>query len=162
MTSKPCEAALSVQMQSNNHSVCVKNCLVNFSFHVFFLLGYTMIVEVKSNQKAFQRAKKQLFDGQEKIEEVFAAIGLTTTSWLYVGVFFALIGDEEINCDCDICSHFAIIGEESIPKKLKIIEELVAKHHLDWNPHEHVKEFVDLAKETLLIAQGMISLQGSS
>ena len=36
MTSKPCEAALSVQMQSNNHSVCVKNCLVNFPFMFFF------------------------------------------------------------------------------------------------------------------------------
>ena len=114
-----------------------------------------MIVEVKSNQKQYQKAKKQLFDGQEKIEEVFAAIGLTTTNWHYVGVFFALIGDKDIVCDCDLGSHFAIIGEESIPKKLKIIEELVAKKQQEWNPQEHVKEFVDLAKETLFIAQGM-------
>ena len=36
MTSKPCEAALSVQMQSNNHSVCVKKLPCEFFLSCFF------------------------------------------------------------------------------------------------------------------------------
>ena len=43
-----------------------------------------MLLEVKSNQKGYQKAKKQLFDGKARLEELLAAIGLKTTLWKYI------------------------------------------------------------------------------
>ena len=51
-----------------------------------------MLLEVKYNQKAYQKATKQLFDGKEKLEEVLFKLGMTTTTWKYVGVFYAQVG----------------------------------------------------------------------
>ena len=118
-----------------------------------------MLMEVKSDQKKYGKAKTQLFDGLEKLKEVFSAIGLTSTHWLYVGVFFALRGSEKPLFDCEDCSIFAIIGKDSISCNLKTIEEKVAEYHQflnhqNWIPEDHVHEFIDLAKETLFIAQG--------
>ena len=110
-----------------------------------------MVVEVKWNKKQYQKAKKQVFDGIDRIQEVFAAIGLTATSWKVVGVFFAFVGTA---FECDKCSIFAIIGEDKIDRNMKRIEEIVAKEHQNWNPADHVQEFVDLTKEILFIAQG--------
>ena len=72
-------------------------------------LGYVMLVEVKSSQKSYQKSQKQFFDGKEKIEEVFAALGLKTV-WKYIGLFFALIGTESPLFNCQNCSLFAVIG----------------------------------------------------
>ena len=47
-----------------------------------------MCLEVKSSQKAYQKAVKQLFDGKERLEEIFAVLG-KTSAWKFVGVFYA-------------------------------------------------------------------------
>ena len=112
-----------------------------------------MLIEVKSNQKAYQKATKQLFDGKERLEEVFSILGMTT-SWQYIGVFIALEGDGTPLFDCTECLTYAIIGEESIPEHFETIEEEVAKKNGNWNPADHVEEFVELAKQVLFIAQG--------
>ena len=112
-----------------------------------------MCLEVKSNQKAYQKATKQLFDGKERLEEIFAAIGMTS-EWKFVGVFYAHIAAELPLFDCANCCTFAIIGEEEIHKKLPKIEEEVMKKHENWIPEHHVEEFVELATQLLFIAQG--------
>ena len=85
-----------------------------------------MLIEVKSNQKAYQKATKQLFDGKERLEEVFSVLGMTT-AWQYIGVFFALEGDGTPLFDCEKCSTYGIIGEESITEDLETIEKELAK-----------------------------------
>ena len=113
-----------------------------------------MLIEVKSSVKAYQKATKQLFDGIERLKEVFGAVGVTT-SWLFVGVFFSFGGFEKPLFECKECSIFAIVGDDSISTHFKSIEMEVAKIHEDnWRAEEHVKEFVELAKEVLFIAQG--------
>ena len=114
-----------------------------------------MLIEVKSNKRhgSYQKATKQLFIGKESLEKIFSAIG-ATTKWQYVGVFFALIDDDNCVFECDNCSNFVIVGEEEMFEKFKIIEEKVAEKNQDWKPEEHVEEFIELAKETLFIAQG--------
>ena len=112
-----------------------------------------MLIEVKSNQKAYQKATTQLFDGKERLEEVFSILGMAT-AWKYIGVFFALEGDGTPLFDCEKCSIFGIIGEDSITGHLETIEEEAAKKNENWNPADHVEEFVELAKQVLFIAQG--------
>ena len=114
-----------------------------------------MLIEVKSNKRhgSYQKATKQLFCGKNSLEKVFSAIG-ATTKWLYVGVFFALIDDEDCVFECANCSNFVIVGEEQIFEKIKIVEEQIAEKNKDWKPEEHVEEFIELVKETLFIAQG--------
>ena len=113
-----------------------------------------MLIEVKSNQKAYQKATKQLFDGFEGLKEVFGELGITTL-WLYVGVFISLSGNEFPLFDCSNCSIFALVGKESISSNFKLIEEYVVRRQENiWRPGDHVKEFVELAKEMLFIAQG--------
>ena len=90
--------------------------------------GSVMLVEVKSNQKGYQKAMKQMFDGKERIEEIFSALGITT-EWKYVGIFYAHIGIDTPLFDCRHCSTFAIIGEDKIPNKLKKVEEEVRDKH---------------------------------
>ena len=116
-----------------------------------------MLLEVKSSGKIgpYQKATKQLFDGIERLQDVFASIGLNTTTWKYVGVFFALHGSDKPLFDCENCSLFTIIGAESIQTNFKLIEEEIAQKHANsWKPEEHVEEFVNLAKQVLFIAQG--------
>ena len=67
-----------------------------------------MLIEVKSSVKAYQKATKQLFDGIERLKEVFGAVGITT-SWLFVGVFFSFGGSEKPLFECKECSIFAIV-----------------------------------------------------
>ena len=112
-----------------------------------------MLIEVKYNQKAYQKATKQLFDGKERLEEIFSILGMTT-AWKYIGIFFALGGDGTPLFDCEKCTTYGIIGEESITGHLETIDEEVAKKNDDWNPADHVEEFVELAKQVLFIAQG--------
>ena len=136
---------------------------INCAFRYFFkisdalsnILGYCMLIEVKSNKRhgSYQKAKKQLFCGKASLEKIFSAIG-TTTQWLYVGVFFALVDDDKCSFECENCSNFVIVGEEQIFEKIKIVEEKVSQKSQDWKPEEHVEEFIKLAKETLFIAQG--------
>ena len=112
-----------------------------------------MLIEVKYNQKAYQKATKQLFDGKDRLEEIFSILGMTT-AWQYIGVFFALEGDGTPLFDCEKCSTFGIIGEESIAEHLETIEEEISKKNENWNPGDHVEEFVELAKQVLFVAQG--------
>ena len=110
-----------------------------------------MLIETKSSAKAFQRSVKQLYDGKERLAEMFSALGLET-KWKYVGVFITMSGNQLF--DCKNCSNFFIIGEESILPQFQIIEEKIAILQQNWNPTEHVKEFVDLAKLVLFVVQG--------
>ena len=112
-----------------------------------------MTVEVKSSQKAYQKSIKQLFDGKDRMEEVFSVLGLTT-AWKHVGVFYADVPGKLPLFDCEPCSTFAIIGEGEIPGKMKRIDELIISSHENWNPSDHVGEFVEVAKQLLFIAQG--------
>lgn len=112
-----------------------------------------MMVEVKSSQRAYQKTIKQLFDGIERLEEIFACLGMTT-QWQYVGVFCAISDTDDLLFDCDDCNIFAIIGEDKIPPNFERIEEKVAAKNPNWKPEEHVHEFVELVKQILFIAQG--------
>ena len=112
-----------------------------------------MIVEAKYNQRGYQKAIKQLFDGMNRFAEVFSALGMTTT-WKHVGVFYAHVPGELSLFDCNPCSTFAIIGEDEIPGKMKDIEKFVIQSHENWNPSDHLEEFVEICKQLLFIAQG--------
>ena len=76
--------------------------------------GYLMVLEVKASQSKYQTAKRQLFHAKEKIEEIFAALGIPSPKWKYVGVFFAQHGSEKPLFTCNNCSKYAIIGQENI------------------------------------------------
>ena len=119
---------------------------------IFDSTGYVLLVEVKSSQKGYQKATKQMFDGKERLEEILSALGIT--AWKYVGVFYAQIGIELPLFDCQHCSIFAIIGKDEIPDKLKKAEEEVMNKHENWNPSDHIEEFIELVKNLLFIAQG--------
>ena len=116
--------------------------------------GYLMLIEVKSSQKAYQKATKQLFDGIDRLKEVLGAIGITS-SWLYVGVFISFKANDTPLFDCESCSIFAIVGEESIQANFKIIDQQVSEQHThEWKPEKHVTEFLDIASEIIFVAQG--------
>ena len=93
---------------------------------LIFILGYIMLIGVKASQKAYQEAMSQLFEGKEQLGEVFLVLGMTT-AWQYIGVFFALEGDGTPLFDCEKCSTYGIIGEESITWHLETIEGEAAK-----------------------------------
>ena len=116
--------------------------------------GYLMVLEVKASQSKYQTAKRQLSHAKEKIEEIFAALGITSSKWKYVGVFFAQHGSEKPLFTCNNCSKYAIIGPENIAQQLTEIELEIMKREENWNPHDHVTEFVDIVKQLLFIAQG--------
>ena len=112
-----------------------------------------MMLEVKSSPRAYQKTIKQLFDGIERLEEIFACLDMTT-QWQYVGVFCAIADTDDHLFDCDDCNIFAIIGEDKIPPNFERIEEKVAAKNPNWKPEAHVHEFVELVKQILFIAQG--------
>ena len=112
-----------------------------------------MIIEAKTNQRGYQKAIPQLFDGKDRLEEVFSILGLSTT-WKHVGVFYAHVAGDLPLFNCDPCSIFAIIGEDQIPGKLESIDKLVVQSQKDWNPIDHVEDFVEVCKQLLFIAQG--------
>ena len=112
-----------------------------------------MSVEVKSNQRAYQKSIKQLFDGIDRLQEVFSVLGMTTI-WKHIGVFYAHNSGQLPLFNCSSCSMFAIIGEEDIPGKLKSIDQLVVQSREGLNASDHVHEFVEIAKQLLFIAQG--------
>ena len=49
--------------------------------------GYTMALEVKASASQYQTAKKQLFDAKDRIEELYAAIGLTKGQLISSAIF---------------------------------------------------------------------------
>ena len=118
--------------------------------------GYVLIIEVKSRDFRYQKSVKQMFHAKAKIEEVFGDIGVST-KFLYAGVFFAQFGSGNpiFNCDCPTnCSKYAIVGPENIADSLTQIEEEISMSHENWNPSEHVDEFIETAKHLMFIAQG--------
>ena len=40
------------------------------------------MVEVKSNQKGYQKATKQMFDGKDRLEEILSTLGIAA-EWKY-------------------------------------------------------------------------------
>ena len=143
--------------------------------------GYIMIIEVKASSSLFPKAKKQMFDSKEKIEELCGILG-PSTQWLFLGVFFALEDNLEkplFDCSCPLpCDTFSITGHENIETKLRRIDflaiqaranksepnpqflELAKIDMLDnqqnknWIPSEHISEFVELAKQLMFVVQG--------
>ena len=105
--------------------------------------GYVAIIEVKDSSKKFQKGKKQLFDGKDRIREIFTPIiscesesylsifqkciyyllWNLRSEWLFVGIFYAQNGEEPFLCPEDKCSKYAIVGEDQIKHKLNAIEE---------------------------------------
>ena len=47
-----------------------------------------MALEVKASASQYQTAKKQLFDAKDRIEELYAAIGLTKGQLISEEIFF--------------------------------------------------------------------------
>ena len=82
-------------------------------FNIQSFLGFIATIEVKANQKGYQKAIRQIFDAIDRLQEVFSILGLST-EWKHVGIFYAHIGAEMPLFDCDPCSIFAIIGEDQI------------------------------------------------
>ena len=117
------------------------------------ITGAIATVEVKANQRGYQKAIKQLYDGQDRMAEVFSILGLST-AWKHVGIFYAHVGADLPLFGCEPCSFFAIIGEDQIPEKMPKIDELLTQSHDNWNSSDHVEEFVRVAKQLLFIAQG--------
>ena len=119
--------------------------------------GYIMIIEVKATTALFQKAKKQMFDSKEKIEEICGILG-PTTQWLFLGVFFALEDKFEkplFDCSCPLpCDTFSIIGCENIEDKLRKIDMIAIQKNKKWIPSEHISEFVELAKQIMFVVQG--------
>ena len=62
--------------------------MICFVTMYLFIIGYIMLVETKAHQKSYQKARKQLFDGKDRLEEVLSDFGFAT-AWKYVGVFYA-------------------------------------------------------------------------
>ena len=105
--------------------------------------GYVLVIEVKANQSKYQTAIKQLFDAKAKIEDILASLGFPT-GWKYVGVFFAQTNQSgKPLFECDNCMKYVINGPENIADCLKEIELEIRKSHQNWNPEEHVDEFVN-------------------
>ena len=119
--------------------------------------GYIMVIEVKASTSLFQKAKKQMFDSKEKIEELCGILG-PTTQWLFLGVFFALedkTGKPFFDCSCHLpCDTFSIIGRENIEDKLRKIDMIAIQKNENWDPSENISEFVELAKQLMFVAQG--------
>ena len=119
--------------------------------------GYIMVIEVKASTSLFQKAKKQMFDSKEKIEEICGILDLKT-QWLFLGVFFAL--EDKTNkpffdCSChEPCDTFAIIGHENIEDKLKKIDTIAIQKNENWEPSQNISYFVELAKHLMFVAQG--------
>ena len=81
-------------------------------------------MEVKASQNRYPKAKKQLLHAEEKIKEIFAAIGIAL-NWKFVGVFFAENGSEKSIFDnnCPDCLKFVIIGSENITDSLSHVTQ---------------------------------------
>ena len=136
---------LSSHKFSHNTSVTEKDFIIlNLS------KGYVMNLEVKYNSKKFKSAQKQLYDGKDRLSEIFSEV----SGWKFIGVFYAQTGEKMFDCPKKKCSTYAIIGEDEIEEKLKQIEKYIAIENETWEPSEHVKEFVELFKELVFIAQG--------
>ena len=139
---------LSSHKFSNDTSVKEKDFIIlNLS------KGYVMNLEVKVDSKKFKSAKPQLYDGKNRLDEIFSEIGLSS-GWKFIGVFYAQTGEKLFDCPKDKCSTYAIIGEDQIEEKLKQIEKHIAIENKTWEPSEHVNEFSELFKELVFIAQG--------
>ena len=115
--------------------------------------GYVMNLEVKVDSKKFKSAKPQLYDGKNRLDEIFSEIGVPS-AWKFIGVFYAQTGEKLFDCPKDKCSTYAIIGEDQIEEKLKQIEKDIAFSNKTWEPSKHVEEFIELFKELVFIAQG--------
>ena len=112
--------------------------------------GYIMIIEVKASTALFQKAKKQMFDSKEKIEEICGILG-PNTQWQFVGVFFALEDKSKkplFDCSCPLpCDTFSIVGRENIENKLRKIDMIAIQNRANkLVPSELNPEFVEKAK----------------
>merc|ERR1711860_58552 len=135
----------------HGHSFLHEN---NFKEKDFIVLnlskGYVMNIEVKASHKQFDHAKEQIKDCRKRIQAVLDCIPGMSSLWKFIGV--CCIGDGSYNHD------FIINGsdiESSFDRKLGQIETKLDSLRLSWSPSkERTKEFVNIAKHLLFIAQG--------
>ena len=119
--------------------------------------GYIMDIEVKATDNGFNSAKQQVQDCRERIQAVFDCIQNMSSLWKFVGVCF--IGNCTSNKDFVINGTVDPDDPNAITvfcDKLTNIEQKVHHSHQQiWNPtQDRIKEFVEVAKHLLFIAQG--------
>ena len=90
--------------------------------------GYILVIEVKASSSKYFKAKPQLLDAKERIEEIVGNLN-SETKWLYAGIFVAQFATEKELYDCQKCNVFRIIGTENIVKQLTDIEKEILKNH---------------------------------
>ena len=57
-------------------------------------------------------------------------------------------------CPKDKCTKYTIIVEDTIADKISLIKQEIFQVNKDWNPKDHVSEFIELFKQLVFIAQG--------
>ena len=135
----------------HGHSFLHEN---NFKEKDFIVLnlskGYIMNIEVKASPKQFDHAKEQIKDCRKRIQAVLECIPGMSSLWKFIGV--CCIGDGRDKND------FVINGSDlesstTFEMKLGHIEKQL--DHLSWSPNEErIREFVNIAKHLLFVAQG--------
>ena len=76
------------------------------------------------------------------------------SAWKVVNLFYAQKGEMPFKCPKDKCTKYTIIGEDTIADKISLIEQEIFQVNKDWNPKDHVSEFIELFKQLVFIAQG--------
>ena len=115
--------------------------------------GYVCVVEVKANSNRFSKAKNQFKDSKNRLAEVFNELSLPP-AWKVVNLFYAQHGEMPFECPKDKCTKYTIIGEDTIADKINLIEQEIFQVNKDWDPKNHVSEFIELFKQLVFIAQG--------
>ena len=137
-------------------------CGNNFQEKDFIVLnlsrGYIMIIEAKVNTKRGKdkKAMEQIKDGRMRVQMLINSVKDISTLWRFIGVFYVKDGSEtDFQCSsyCP-CRDFTIVAQSSIPSKLFNIDHKMAESHPDWNPQDHVNDFVELTKQLMFTFQG--------
>ena len=90
--------------------------------------GYILVIEVKASSSKYSKAKPQLLDAKERIEEIVGNLN-SETKWMFAGIFVAQFATEKELYDCEKCNVFRIIGKDNIAKQLTDIEKAILKNH---------------------------------
>ena len=117
-----------------------------------------MIMEAKVNTKRGKdkKAMEQIKDGRIRVQMLINSVKDISNLWKFIGVFYVKDGSEtDFRCSsyCS-CRDFTIVNQSSIPSKLFNIDHKMAASHPDWNPQDHVNDFVELTKQLMFTFQG--------
>ncbi len=81
-----------------------------------------------SASSKYSKAKPQLLDAKERIEEIIGNLN-SGTKWKFAGIFIAQFATDKELYDCEKCNVFRIIGKENIAKQLTEIEKEILENH---------------------------------